>query len=431
LACAHFLGHLGTDHQWSAGRHRLDAARALALVFDRLGTTLAGPQGVALAVPAYLSVPQAETTGAAAMRAKLPVFGIVPTPLAAALIAYAEQPWSGAALVADIDDHALTWSVVQIEGGLAQLLATEAWPLLSLRAWRERLLDVLADRCVRQSRRDPRDSGDAEQSLYEQIDPILEVCRHGQMAEAAVQTTQWYQNLVVQPGELADACVLLVRQSVDAMSALQTAILRPGATGAALLTDAVARLPGLAAAIEKVASPPPTSPMEAEDDFSAGLLDAMNLERASLYLLTADAVARAAHALASGWQRRELPPGRIEAAPLLPPPSPDAGPPRLHFRGQEFVLTATAFTLGRHPDCDLAFDSDLYPAVSARHCEILQDRLGYLLRDHSRHGTLINDRPVTSPAALHPGDWIRLGPNGPVLRFLGRSAEQRRLMTTA
>ena len=42
-----------------------------------------------------------------------------------------------------------------------------------------------------------------------------------------------------------------------AMSALQTATLRHGGTGAVLLTDAVARLPGLAAAIEAVVSPPP------------------------------------------------------------------------------------------------------------------------------------------------------------------------------
>ena len=33
-------------------------------------------------------------------------------------------------------------------------------------------------------------------------------------------------------------------------------------------------------------------------------------------------------------------------------------------------------------------------------------------------------------AALHPGDWIRLGPDGPMLRFLGR-ADHRQLTTTA
>src|SRR5262249_20051365 len=165
---------------------------------------------------------------------------------------------------------------------------------------------------------------DAEQSLYEQIDPILDVCRHGQMAEAAVQTTQWYQNLIVQPGELAAACASLVRQSMDSMSALQTAALRHGGTGAVLLTDAVARLPGLAAATEAIVNPPAAAETDPDDDFGAGLLDAMHVERANLYLLAGDASARAAHALAVRWSRGELPLGRLDLAPLLPPPSPDA-----------------------------------------------------------------------------------------------------------
>jgi hypothetical protein len=431
LACLDFLGFLGTDRQWCSGRHKLDAAGALGFVLDHLRALLCPHHGIAVALPAYLDKAQLDLAAVAAARAKLPLLGIMPAQLAGALMAHAEQPWVGAALVADVDDHALTWSVVQIDGPQARLIATESWPLLGMRAWRERLLDVLSDRCVRQSRRDPRDSGDAEQSLYEQIDRILDVCRQGRMAEAAVQTAQWFQNLIVQPGELAAACASLTRRTVDAMRALQTATLRPGGTGAVLLTDAVARLPGIAAAIEAVVSPPPVSPEDASDDFSAGLLEAMEVEHPNLYLLTADAVARATYALAGRWQRRELPPGLIDVAPLLPPPSPNAGPPRLHFRGQEFMLATQAFTLGRHPDCDLAFDSDLYPAVSARHCEILQDRLGCVLRDRSRHGTWLNDRPVINQAPLKPGDWIRLGPNGPALRFLGQTAEQRRLMTTA
>jgi hypothetical protein len=431
LACLDFLGCLGTDKQWTAGRHRLDAARALALIFEHLRPILAGHQGVALALPAYLSAAQTDLIIATAARAKLPILGLVPNPLATVLIAYAEQPWTGAALVADIDDHALTWSVVNIDGTKARLIATESWPMLSMLSWRERLLDVLADRCVRQSRRDPRDSGEAEQSLYEQIDPILDICRHGQMAEAAVQTTQWYQNLIVQPGELASACGSLMRQAVDAMRSVQAATLPPGGAGAVVLTDAVARLPGLAAAIESIASPPLPAPSPVDDDFGAGLLEAMHGERSSLYLPAPDAPARAAHALAGRWQRRELPPGRLDHVPLLPPSPSDAGPPRLHFRGQEFVLATPTFSIGRHPDCDLVFDSELYPTVSARHCDIVQDRLGFQLRDRSRHGTLLNDRPMTTQTLLHPGDTIRLGPNGPVLRFLGQSPDQRRLMTTA
>jgi hypothetical protein len=431
LGCVDFLGHLGEERQWTAGRHRLDAARALSLVLDHLKATLASHDGFALAYPAYLTPSQLDIVTAVAAKARLPLLGLVASPLAAALTAYAEQPWSGPALVADVDEHALSWAVVFVEDEQVRLLTSESWPLLGMRYWRERLLDVLADRCVRQSRRDPRDSGDAEQSLYEQIEPVLDVCCQGQMAEVAVQTTQWYQNLIVQPGELAAGCAALVRQSVEAMQALQTATLHHGGAGAVLLSAATARLPGLKEAIEAVIGAASTSQPGSSEDFGDSLLEATGIEHASLYLLAPDAAARAAHALAVRWRRGELPPGRLDAAPLLPPPPAESGVPRLHFNGQEFPLALTVFTLGRHPECDLTFDSDLYPAVSGRHCEIVRDRLGYLLRDHSRHGTLVNERPVNKQTALHPGDWIRLGPGGPVLRFLGQTPDQRRLMTTA
>jgi predicted component of type VI protein secretion system len=67
------------------------------------------------------------------------------------------------------------------------------------------------------------------------------------------------------------------------------------------------------------------------------------------------------------------------------------------------------------------FESELYPYVSAKHCEILFDRRSYVLYDRSRYGTLLNDRPIEKQAVLHSGDWVRLGPQGPVLRFLGRT----------
>jgi hypothetical protein len=251
------------------------------------------------------------------------------------------------------------------------------------------------------------------------------------MAEAAVQTTQWFQNLIVQPEELSSGCAGLTRQCVDAMRALQTATLRQAGAGAVLLTAAVARLPGFAAAVEAARAPTAQFEPLVSEDFSEGLLEVSGLSHPSLYLLAPDAAARAAHALAVRTRCHEVPRGRLQSALLLPPPSPEAGEPRLHFLGQDYPLGASAFLLGRHPDCDLVFDSQLYPAISGQHCEIIRDRLGYLLRDHSRHGTLINERPVLQQCALHPGDWIRLGPGGPSLRFLGSTPDQRSLMTTA
>src|SRR5262245_54992698 len=55
LACTDFLPALGHRRQWVAGRVRLDATRALALVFDYLHHCFGRADGVFAAVPPYLT----------------------------------------------------------------------------------------------------------------------------------------------------------------------------------------------------------------------------------------------------------------------------------------------------------------------------------------------------------------------------------------
>jgi hypothetical protein len=431
LACANFLPSLGGPRQWSAGRHRLDAAGALAAVLDRLRPACAAAQAVALAVPAYLKADQLEALAQLAEKARLRVCGWVAAPLAATLTAYAEQPWAGPALVVDADDHALTWAAVAVEFGQARVLDTQAVVQLGLRAWKERLLDAVADRCVRQSRRDPRDSAPAEQGLYDQLDAAFDACRRGQMAELLVQMAQWGQNVILRPDELAAACAPLVRQALAEMRALRQS-LPLGITPVVLVTDAAGRLPGLVRALEEAMEPaePPAERDPDCEDFGEGLLDEL-MGRAPVSVLSPDAASRAACDLAVRWQRGELAGGPVEVAPLPPPLPADAGPARVQFRNQDYPLRGPVFLLGRHADCDLVFDSEQYPTVSGRHCEIVYERRTYLLRDRSRHGTLVNERPVGHEMVLHAGDWIRLGPRGPQVRFLGHAADQLKLMTTA
>src|SRR5581483_3443688 len=103
-------------------------------------------------------------------RCRLPVLGSVSSALAAALAAYAEQTWSGLCLVVDADDHALTWSLACVDGAHAAVVGVETVPRLGVRAWKDKLLEAVADRCVRRSRRDPRASAPAEQALYDQLE---------------------------------------------------------------------------------------------------------------------------------------------------------------------------------------------------------------------------------------------------------------------
>jgi len=444
LACRNFLPHLAEPadggRKWLGQRYSLDSAQALDLVLRRLQPVWLTAGAAVLSLPVYLTPPQVDLLAILADQARLPLLGTVIAPLSAALAAHAEQAWSGTALVVDADDHALTLGVVAAGEGQAHLL--DAWhlPHLGVKHWKERLLNALADQCVLQSRRDPRDSPSAEQALYEQLDDVFEACRHGRMASVAFQTASWYQSLVLRPDHAVTFCSALLHEALAEIEALLTSAWPDGPPAVIVFTAMGGMLPGLAAAVasrlDELAPVADASGRRATlpltDDFGEGLLEEEPEAPARVFVLSPDAQARAAHVLAGAFERGDLPCGHLErCAPLPRPQAVDAGPARLHYRGQEYLLKHDVFTLGRQPGCDLVFDGEGGQLVSARHCEITYERRHYVLTDRSREGTLVNDRVLTEPAVLRPGDWIRLGPEGPLLRFLGRPADLRGRLTTA
>ncbi len=429
--CHTFLPHLGEpppERHWQAGHHLLDSRQALALVVQRLKPVCASSDGVVLILPDYLTAEQARDITALAEHHGIPLLGTMPASLAVALAAYAEQAWLGYALVADIDDHALTLSTIRTEAGQAHLVETRVLGHLSWHAWKERLLNALADCCVLQSRRDPRDSPAAEQVLFEQIEVLLDASRQGRMIQLGFQGATWYQNLLVQPEQPVNFCKPLLHHLVAEVEAVWNSPWPEGPPGALLLTAAVGRLPGVVSALRRALEDwAPVSPAvySREDDFGEDLLgDGLHAEP-NVLVVTDDAPARAGHAVAAHCQRHELvAAGHLLEAPLPLPQAPDAGPARLHFQGQDYFLNDVNFILGSQPGCNLVFPADDYLGVSPRHCEIVFDHRAFMLFDRSRVGTLVNDSSVANPVVLRPGDWIRLGPDGPLLRFLGGTLDR-------
>ena len=433
LACLDFLPHLGTDRGWAVGRLRVDAARALAASFEALGRRFGKGAGLALTVPPYLTPDQRALLAGAAERARWRLLGTLAAPVAAALAAYERLPWSGQALVLDVDGHGMTWSAVAVADDRARLVGSQTAQRLGRGAWLRRMLEGVARRCIRISRRDPRESPDAEQSLYDQLADLTSSPAGGRV-ELVVRTPQWYQNLMLDPEELQSFCAPLVGQALAALQPVLDLAASHGPVAALLVTADAGRLPGLPEALEErlgPAAPAVVRVPSADADFGEGLLLDEAVTSAPAHLLPPDALARAAHDFAMRVLRGDLPAGHREEIPLRAPPAPDRGAARLHFRGQDHPLRGPSFTLGRDPACDLILESELYPTVSGRHCEIVRERRGFVLHDRSRHGTLVNDSPVARPTPLHSGDWIRLGPSGPLVRFLGQAAEHRPLMTTA
>jgi hypothetical protein len=360
----------------------------------------------------------------------------VPSPVAVALAAHEHLPWSGVAVVVEVDGHALTLSAVTVRDDVLRVAHVRVVPQLARGVWLCRLLDGAALRCVRLSRRDPRESAETEQTLFDQLASLLEARGRDEAAEFIIQTPHWYQHLKFSATELSVMASPLARRTLTEMQHFLAEIAALGPVGAVLLTGAAARLPGLVEAVDQLIRPSEdASPVDEESaDFGEDLIEETPTS-ARLHVLDDDAVTRAAFDLAVRQQRGELSHGHLDSAAL--PGSAvanvvnDRGPARLHFHGEDHLLSAPLFTLGRDLSCHLVFETELYPTVSARHCEIALTRGVFQLRDRSRYGTLVNDCVVTQPTVLHSGDWIRLGPDGPLLRFLGRADGQRQLMTTA
>jgi hypothetical protein len=406
---------------------------ALVLVLERLARVARGRGSAAVAVPAYLATDQVGRLLALAGKAGLDLSGAVAAPLALALTAHAERPWFGTALALDADDHALTVAALAAADGQAHLLEARTLPGLGLRAWRERLLNALADRCILQSRRDPRDTPAAEQALFDQLDEVLGACRHRRGARVTLETGAWFQELLLEPDDARAFCAPLARQ---ALAAVADAFLDPwpwGAPATVLVSADAARLPGLVEGVRaaldrwRAMAREAVEPLDPPEDFGEGLLDEDD-ETAPIVVLAADAAARAAHGLAAHFAGEELPPGYLDTAAPLPLALPvEAGPTRLRYRGEEFPLDRPRFALGRQPACDLVFDGEAFPMVAPRHCEIVRADGALTLWARGRTGTLVNECAVRQSVALRPGDTIRLGREGPLLRLLGRPMLAREL----
>ena len=75
-------------------------------------------------------------------------------------------------------------------------------------------------------------------------------------------------------------------------------------------------------------------------------------------------------------------------------------------RGREFLVTGEA-TVGRAPGCAIVLTGDY---VSAHHARLYEREGRVWVEDlGSTNGTLLNGRRVRRPAAMRPGDRLRIG----------------------
>ncbi len=321
LVCSNFLPSLGQSREWRVGRHALIAEAALGLVFDKLRAPVtAETDAIALALPVYLGPAQVTRVGVTAGRSKLPLKGTAVSALALAanrapaLLGSkppAPEPTDAAddwvvplrpttggpcsVLVIDADEFATFAAIVSVEPESVRTVGSAVWTRLAVKAWKDRLVDAVSDRCVRLCRRDPRDSAEAEQALFEQLDDALDRTRAGQRISLCVRTAHWFQDVVQQPEEFEAHCSALARLAGDSVRDFTNGIGLAEPPRAVWLTDAAGRLPGLMRAVH-----------------------ANTPEGTAVEVLPPNAVACAAAALVPRWLAGELPRAHLDSVIPLP-----------------------------------------------------------------------------------------------------------------
>ncbi|MBV9155483.1 MAG: hypothetical protein JO097_04430 [Acidobacteriaceae bacterium] len=319
LVCSNFLAALGQSREWRIGRHTLIAEVALGLIFDKIrGPVTAETDAIALALPAYLGPAQVSRVGITAGRLKFPLKGTAVGALAlvadrapALLTGKPAAPESaradwvvplrpsaggpGAVVIIDADEFALSAALVSVGADLVRLVGSAAWPRLAVKAWKDRLLDAVADRCVRLCRRDPRDSAEAEQALFEQLDEALDRTRSGQRISLCVRTARWFQDVIQQPDEFESHCAALARLAGESLRDFTNGIGLAEPPRAVWLTDSAGRLPGLVRAVH-----------------------ANTPEGTAVEVLPPSAIAAAAAALVPQWLAGALPRTHLDSVIPLP-----------------------------------------------------------------------------------------------------------------
>lgn len=332
--CSAFLAHIGQPKVWQAGRYRMTAESALGVILQQMAGPVAGETDfAALSLPAYVTARQANTLGELAQAARLPIQGTASIPLALAAhraetllqpasnLTYtpAEPDPNGdrtdwlvplrksdmaqsSVVVVDVDDNALSVAVVGVDYDEVRLVGLGVVDKLAINCWMDRLIDGISDRCVRICRRDPRDSAEAEQSLYEQLPQAIDFASRGYPSAFSLRTHHWYQDLTFRPEELFSFVAPLAKSTAERFRSVVAEAPLAVPPQAVWLTPSAARLPGVGSAVH-----------------------AHTPEQTRVEVLPEAAVAVATAELAARWRAGTLPRNHLEAfLPLAKNPFHDA-----------------------------------------------------------------------------------------------------------
>jgi hypothetical protein len=332
-----------------------------------------------------------------------------------ASVAAAETPYPDAQLL-HIDAGLYRISATQLEQS-EDVAAAEEQSLenVGIATVTDQLAKRVAELFVLATRFDPFHSATSEQLVYDRLSDWLAEL-DGQASAIKLSLPHGGEALEVEVSrdQLMGTLAGFHRAFVQFVAQCR----EPGAPLVVQLTDRLAAVPGVIAALERL------------DDSTV-----VALERASGPI----SVARNANTLgASGggirllkrlpWRRAAVTTSVRPRAET--PTAPDSGerdaasevelPSHIVYRGIAYGVDAQGLLIGREqsPERRTIVLNGGLSGVSRAHCELVRRDGELKLIDMSRFGTFVNEKRISGETALHPADVIRIGSPGEQLQVI-------------
>lgn len=230
-----FLPYVGSDRAWHYGRHHVDARETLGWVLGKIKEKLPS-KSVFHVLPSYWQREQAAILEDQTRQLGYRCLGTIKRGLALAGLS--------PGLILDVDSFAACLTLTQVQGrtGHLHLESTQSITALALPIWKERIGAIVATRCLRDSRRDPRAHAETDQQLDEQLNVKLVDLAGQSDIRLSLKQREWQEEVLLPHSEASAACAALAQKLAE------LAARKPEAESWFLSPDA-ARLPGLPQAL--------------------------------------------------------------------------------------------------------------------------------------------------------------------------------------
>ena len=200
--CSNFLPFIGSNKTWGSGKSEITADHALEFFLVQLFAQMPSETKFAFSLPLYLTPKQIRRIEQIASKIGMQVQGSLTSATALAMGHSRKSQTVCNCLAVEIDGFGLSLSHVQINGGVAHLLAGKIFPEFGLERWILKLADFIAEKAILHCRKDPRVKSDTDQALFLQAQKLMSNIGTRPSFKVVLEEEFWSQEFVITQADL-------------------------------------------------------------------------------------------------------------------------------------------------------------------------------------------------------------------------------------